>query len=82
MASSFFSRRTLYFIIPLTIIFSTVYIPFAEATDQYAEKTGKGCIFCHRESTGGQLKTTGFAYIKNGYQYPIPERILIKAESL
>jgi predicted heme/steroid binding protein len=54
----------------------------AYATEQYAAQTGKGCIFCHQESTGGPLKTVGFAYIKNGYQYPIPERILKKAESL
>ncbi len=54
----------------------------ARATDSYARRTGKGCIFCHQESTGGQLKTTGFAYIKNGYDYPIPERILVKAEVL
>jgi hypothetical protein len=52
------------------------------ATDQYAAQTGKGCIFCHQESTGGPLKTVGFAYIKNGYQYPIPEQILEKADAL
>jgi predicted heme/steroid binding protein len=52
------------------------------ATQQYAERTGKGCIFCHQESTGGQLKMVGFAYIRNGYQYPISERILKKAEGL
>jgi predicted heme/steroid binding protein len=54
----------------------------AQATYDYAVKTGKGCIFCHQESTGGSLKVAGFAYIRNGYQYPIPKRILEKAESL
>ncbi len=54
----------------------------ASATEQYARRTGKGCIFCHTESMGGQLKTAGFAYIRNGYRYPIPARILAKAESL
>jgi len=54
----------------------------AYATNQYAAETGKGCIFCHQESTGGPLKAVGFAYIKNGYQYPIPERILDKADAL
>ncbi|MFO7986685.1 MAG: multiheme c-type cytochrome [Desulfatiglandaceae bacterium] len=54
----------------------------ANATDQYARDTGKGCIFCHQESTGGPLKTTGFAYIRNGYDYPISERVLSKAEAL
>ena len=53
----------------------------ADATDQYAARTGKGCIFCHQESTGGQLKVAGFAYIKNAYRYPIPDRILEKAQS-
>ena len=52
------------------------------ATDQYAAATGKGCGFCHREASGGPLKIAGFAFIKNGYQYPIPDRILKKAQSL
>src|SRR4030042_4985423 len=52
------------------------------ATEQYAVQTGKGCIFCHQESTGGPLKAVGFAYINNGYHYPISERILQKAEAL
>ncbi|MFP3870125.1 MAG: multiheme c-type cytochrome [Syntrophobacteria bacterium] len=62
----------------------TLHLPAgtALATQAYAERTGKGCIFCHQESTGGQLKTVGFAYIRNGYQYPISERILNKAETL
>ena len=55
--------------------------PSVQATQDYAAETGKGCIFCHQESTGGPLKTVGFAYIRNGYQYPIPERILEKAEA-
>ena len=54
----------------------------ASAKDEYARKTGKGCIFCHQESTGGQLKTAGFAYIRNGYRYPIAERVLEKARLL
>ncbi len=54
----------------------------ATANDRYALETGKGCIFCHQESTGGQLKTVGFAYIRNGYHYPISERVLQKAETL
>jgi predicted heme/steroid binding protein/uncharacterized membrane protein len=52
------------------------------ATDQYAARTGKGCLFCHQESTGGSLNTVGFAYIKNGYQYPIPQQIMNKAAAL
>jgi len=52
------------------------------AKEEYARKTGKGCAFCHQESTGGPLKATGLAYIRNGYRYPIAERVLEKAESL
>ena len=72
-----FSKRFIFTAVCLFI--STI---SAEATNEYAHKTGKGCIFCHQESTGGQLKTVGFAYIRNGYQYPISERILQRAESL
>ncbi|MBW2341893.1 MAG: hypothetical protein JRF50_16370 [Deltaproteobacteria bacterium] len=57
-------------------------VPPVKATDMYAEETGNGCVFCHQESTGGPLKTVGFAYIRNGYQYPISGRILSKAQSL
>ena len=52
------------------------------ATDTYARRTGKGCIFCHQESTGGQLRTAGFAYIRNGYRYPVSQSVLSKAEAL
>ena len=51
-------------------------------SDQYAASTGKGCSFCHQEPNGGPLKTVGFAYIRNGYRYPIPDRVLEKAHSL
>jgi len=64
------------------LLLNLLVIPPAKATDTYAEKTGKGCIFCHQESTGGSLKTVGFAYIRNGYEYPISETILKKAQSL
>jgi predicted heme/steroid binding protein len=71
-----------------TILFSALLLLLvatispASATEQYAMQTGKGCIFCHQEGTGGALRTVGIAYINNGYQYPIPERILKKAEAL
>jgi predicted heme/steroid binding protein len=76
---NYFKFAIIFVFIPLL---SLTFGSLADATDQYAAKTGKGCIFCHQESTGGQLKTAGFAYIKNGYQYPIPDRILEKAQSL
>jgi predicted heme/steroid binding protein len=52
------------------------------ATEQYARETGRGCIFCHQDSTGGQLKTAGLAYIRGGYHYPIPQAVLQKSETL
>jgi hydroxylamine dehydrogenase len=78
-AKTYFRYAIIFVFIPL--LFLTLG-SLADATDQYAASTGKGCIFCHQESTGGQLKVAGFAYIKNGYRYPIPNRILEKAESL
>ena len=54
----------------------------AVATEDYARATGKGCAFCHHESTGGPLRTTGLAYIRNGYRYPISQAVLERAEAL
>ena len=59
-----------------------LFTPLSWAKEEYARDTGKGCIFCHQESTGGQLKTVGFAYIRNGYRYPISAAVLEKAEHL
>ncbi len=30
-----------------------------DAKERYAERTGKGCIFCHEQSTGGAVNATG-----------------------
>ena len=49
----------------LVLIFGAIFTPTVQATEQYARDTGQGCIFCHQESTGGQLKTVGFAYIRS-----------------
>lgn len=76
-----FSRLTLLSLSLLLLLLFTLPFP-ARATQEYTKRTGKGCIFCHKESTGGQLRTVGFAYIRNGYHYPIPPRILEKAEAL
>ncbi|MFZ5571877.1 MAG: multiheme c-type cytochrome [Thermodesulfobacteriota bacterium] len=54
----------------------------ATATDEYARRTGKGCIFCHQENAGGALRPAGFAYIRNGYRYPISRAVLDKAAAL
>ena len=48
----------------------------AEATFQFAKKTGKGCAFCHFDSNGGPLNSTGYAFIRNNYDYPIPEQLI------
>jgi predicted heme/steroid binding protein/uncharacterized membrane protein len=68
-------------IVSLFFILLIFLISPVSATEQYAEQTGKSCIFCHQETTGGSLNTVGFAFIKNGYRFPIPERILQKAET-
>ena len=76
-------KHTFSFLLPAAaLLVGLLFVPPATATEIYAENTGKGCVFCHQESTGGPLKAVGFAYVKNAYQYPIPERILKKAESL
>jgi hypothetical protein len=74
-------KKLLGFFLGCLVVSFVLAVPQVTATQDYAAETGKGCIFCHQESTGGQLKTVGFAYIRNGYQYPIPERILEKAEA-
>ena len=52
------------------------------ATPEYAEQTGKSCALCHAGANGGALKPAGIAFIRNGYSYPIPERILDKSLAL
>ncbi len=54
----------------------------ATATIEYAQRTGKGCSFCHRDNNGGPLNAVGIAYVRNNYDYPIPERILDKSRQL
>ncbi|MFO7962607.1 MAG: multiheme c-type cytochrome [Desulfobacterales bacterium] len=66
----------------LLLLFFCAFPSGLPATEQYARETGKGCRFCHQQSTGGQLNTVGFAFIRNGYDYPISPAVLKKAESL
>ena len=47
----------------------------ASAKIEYAEKTGLDCTACHRTEEGGGLNITGLAFIRGGYQYPIPDRV-------
>lgn len=74
-------RTTLLFL-SIALLICACYSSTTWAKEAYARNTGQGCIFCHQESTGGQLKTVGFAYIRNGYRYPISVAVLTKAESL
>jgi predicted heme/steroid binding protein len=64
------------------LLLAAVLIPPAQAKERYAEQTGKGCVFCHEQSTGGALNTIGIAYIRNGYDYPIPPRVIERARAL
>ncbi len=52
----------------------------ADAREEYAKRTGKGCMICHADEMGGHLTTAGIAYIKNAYRYPIPDSLLAKAQ--
>ena len=67
----------------LSLLFaSLVWLPAAQATEGYAARTGKGCIFCHEQRTGGDLRAAGLGYIRGGYRYPIPHQALEEAERL
>ncbi|MBN2553561.1 MAG: CopD family protein [Spirochaetales bacterium] len=52
------------------------------ATPEFAEQSGKSCSFCHAGPNGGPLEPVGIAFIRNGYSYPVPERILDKSIAL
>ena len=52
------------------------------ATPEYAEQSGKSCSFCHAGPNGGPLEPVGIAFIRNGYSYPVAERILDKSIAL
>ncbi len=64
----------------LGCVFFALITTIASAREEYARRTGKGCMLCHSDEIGGPLTTAGIAYIKNAYQYPIPDRLLKKAE--
>ncbi|MCF8062216.1 MAG: CopD family protein, partial [Deltaproteobacteria bacterium] len=64
------------------LLLGLLLVPSTEAKERYAEQTGKGCIFCHEQSMGGAINATGIAYIRNGYRYPIPPRVIERAQTL
>ncbi len=52
----------------------------AKANLEYANQTGKDCLFCHRSADGGpELTRSGEAYRKGGYRFPIPDESLGEA---
>ncbi len=55
---------------------------FVSATPEFADQTGKTCAFCHDGAYGGPLNHVGVAFVRGGYDYPIPERILDKSIAL
>jgi len=55
---------------------------WVQATEDFARQTEKTCAFCHTGPNGGALNGTGIAFMRNGYRYPIPERILEKGSLL
>ncbi|HSO66235.1 MAG TPA: CopD family protein, partial [Desulfatirhabdiaceae bacterium] len=67
-------------ILLLGCILTAFFASTASAREEYARRTGKGCMLCHSDELGGPLSTAGIAYIKNGYQYPVPDRLLKKAD--
>jgi predicted heme/steroid binding protein/uncharacterized membrane protein len=81
MDRKFIGHLPISFILLLALSLHLSAVPPIHATEDYAAQTGKGCVFCHQEPTGGELNATGFAYIKAGYRYPIPASILEKAAS-
>jgi predicted heme/steroid binding protein len=76
-------RSGIFFSIVLVAIFLVIVLQGdCTATEEFARRTGKGCSFCHARPNGGPLNPVGVAYIRNGYRYPIPERILEKSHRL
>jgi len=58
-------------------------MPFnVEARQEYADRTGKTCAYCHRNAEGGGLNAVGVAYIKNGYATPVPDGLIRKTRKL
>jgi len=82
MDTKFIKHLRVSFILLPALLIHLASTPCIHATEDYAAETGKDCAFCHREPAGGELNAMGFAYVKAGYRYPIPERALEKSASL
>jgi len=69
------------YVLPLLLTLCLSFLSPVLATEEYAERTERECTYCHVESIGGRLTITGFAFIRNGYRYPIPDEVLEKVRS-
>lgn len=69
---------------PLALCLLFLLTPLADvaAREEFARETGKGCSFCHVAPSGGAVNQVGLAYARNGFEYPIPQRILQKSAML
>ena len=63
----------------LLLAFLLLNLPSLSANQDYANQAQKTCAFCHQDPNGGPLSDVGIGFVRNGYRYPIPERILDKA---
>ncbi|MBN1687113.1 MAG: hypothetical protein JW852_10685, partial [Spirochaetales bacterium] len=72
-----FKKSALFFVVFLFLSAGIVF-----GTPEYADQTEKTCAFCHDGANGGPLNHVGVAFVRNGYSYPIPERILDKSIAL
>jgi len=54
----------------------------AIATTDYARQTGQPCAACHtRPEGGGELNAQGLAYVRGGYQWPVPAGVEVYTSS-
>jgi predicted heme/steroid binding protein len=57
----------------IAVVVTAFFKSRAIATTDYARQTGQPCAACHtRPEGGGELNAHGLAYVRGGYQWPIP----------
>jgi hydroxylamine dehydrogenase len=67
---------TLFACLLMALILTALLNSRVVATVDYARQTGQPCGACHtRPEGGGELNGQGLAYVRGGYQWPIPEGI-------
>lgn len=74
-------RLTLLNIFLWIVLFSSVTVSFTHATVSYAEKTGKDCVYCHKNPDGGgDLNENGVAYkssLNKGFSFKRVFRFIV-----